>query len=406
MDRMLELVGEKLGLDPLEVRRRNLIPPEAMPYPMGMPYRDGVDIVYDEADFPGQLQKALDLFGYEEFRARQAEARKQGRQLGVGVSSYMEGSGFGPFEGAVVRIDAHGHVHVFTGAKPHGQSLETTLAQVCGDQLGVAFEDVTVSAGDTATIAYGIGTFASRSAVTAGSAVGIAAQKVRRKVLAVAGELLEADPRDLEMADGEVYAKGAPERTVTLREVAEAAAPGPRCRVPAGMEPGLEAQHYFVPPTVTFGSGTHVVGLEVDPETGFVKLLNYVTVDDCGRMLNPMVVEGQIHGGVAHGVGNALFEEATYDDQGQLLTGTYMDYLLPTSAEVPPITVGHQEFLSDRNPFGIKGCGEGGAVSPPAAIANAIVDALRPLEVNITRVPLHPEELLNLIHEAKERGPS
>lgn len=406
MDRMLELVAERLGLDPLDVRRRNLIPPEAMPYPMGMPYRDGVDIVYDQADFLEQLRKALDLSGYEAFRTTQAEARERGRLVGVGVSSYMEGSGFGPYEGAVVRVDSHGNVFVFTGAKPHGQSLETTLAQVCADQLGVAFEDVTVRAGDTAAIAHGIGTFASRSAVTAGSAVGIAAQKVRQKVLAVAGELLEVDPSDLEMADGQIQAKGAPGRTVTLREVAEAAAPGPTCRVPPDMEPGLEAQHYFVPPTVTFGSGTHVVVVEVDPETGFVRLLKYVTVDDCGRMLNPMVVEGQIHGGVAHGVGNALFEEAVYDDQGQLLTGTYMDYLLPTSAEVPPITVGHQEFPSERNPFGIKGCGEGGAVSPPAAIANAIVDALRPLEVNITRVPLHPEQLLNLIEEAKERGTS
>lgn len=401
MDRLVGLVAFELGLDPIDVRRRNLIRPEQMPYAMGMPYRDGVDIVYDRADFPAQLDEALELFGHEEFRARQEEGRERGRRLGVGVSSYVEGSGYGPHEGAVIRIDGSGHVRVDTGARPHGQGLETTLSQICADQLGVRPEDVTVRGGDTATIVHGIGTFASRSAVTAGSAVGVAAQRLREKVLAVAGEVLETDPSDLELADGRVVARGSPERSLTLGEVAQAAQPGPRARLPAGTEPGLEVTHYFVPPTVTFASGTHVVGVEVDEETGFVKLLRYVTVDECGRMLNPMIVEGQIHGGVAHGVGNALYEEAVYDAEAQLLTGTYMDYLMPTAAEVPPIEVGHQEFLSELNPFGIKGCGEGGAVSPPAAIANAIVDALSPLPVNVDRVPLSPERLLRLIEEAK-----
>lgn len=401
MDRLVGLVASELGLDPIDVRRRNLIRPEQMPYAMGMPYRDGVDIVYDRADFPAQLDEALELFGHEEFRARQEEARARGRRLGLGVSSYVEGSGYGPHEGAVIRIDGSGHVRVDTGARPHGQGLETTLSQICADQLGVRPEHVTVRGGDTATIAHGIGTFASRSAVTAGSAVGVAAQRLREKVLGVAGEVLETDPSDLELADGRVVARGSPEKSLTLGEVAQAAQPGPRARLPAGTEPGLEVTHYFVPPTVTFASGTHVVGVEVDEETGFVKLLRYVTVDECGRMLNPMIVEGQIQGGVAHGVGNALYEEAVYDAEAQLLTGTYMDYLMPTAAEVPPIEVGHQEFLSELNPFGIKGCGEGGAVSPPAAIANAIVDALSPLAVNVDRVPLSPERLLRLIEEAK-----
>lgn len=401
MDRLIGLVANELGLDPIEVRRRNLIRPEQMPYAMGMPYRDGVDIVYDRADFPDQLDKALELFGADAFRREQEEARARGRRLGLGVSSYVEGSGYGPHEGAVIRVDATGHVTVHTGARPHGQGLETTLAQICADQLGVRPEDVTVRGGDTATIAHGIGTFASRSAVTAGSAVGIAAQRLRRKVLAVAGEVLETDPSDLELAEGRVTARGSPERSVTLAEVAHAAQPGPRAKVPEGMEPGLEVTYYYVPPTVTFASSTHVVGVEVDEETGFVKLLRYVTVDECGQMLNPTIVEGQIHGGVAHGVGNALFEEVAYDAEGQLLAGTYMDYLMPTAAEVPPIEVGHQEFPSELNPFGIKGCGEGGAVSPPAAIANAIVDALAPLPVRIDRVPLSPERLLRLIEEAR-----
>jgi len=402
MDRIVDLVAAELGLDPVEVRRRNLIRPEQMPYPMGMPYRDGVDIVYDRADFPAQLERALEAFGYEEFRREQAAARRLGRRIGVGVSSYVEGSGYGPYEGAVVRVDPRGHVTVATGAKPHGQSLETTLAQICADQLGVTPDDVTVKAGDTALIPHGIGTFASRSAVTAGTAVGIAAARLREKVLAVAGELLETHPSDLELDGGVVAARGAPDRRVTLAEVARAATPGPRAKLPDGMEPGLEVVYYYVPPTVTFASGTHVVGVEVDEETGFVRLLKYVTTDDCGRMLNPTVVEGQVHGGVAHGIGNALFEEIVYDGDAQLLTATYMDYLLPTASDVPPIAVGHQEeFPSELNPFGIKGVGEGGAVSPPAAIANAIVDALRPLRIDIDRVPIGPERLYRLIEEAR-----
>lgn len=402
MDRVLDLIAAELRMDPVEVRRRNLIRLEQMPYSMGMPYRDGVEMVYDRCDYSAQLDEALELFGYEEFRQMQEEARKEGRRLGVGVSSYVEGSGYGPYEGASIRVDQRGHVTVRTGANPHGQSLETTLAQICADQLGVTPDDVTVRAGDTAMIAHGIGTFASRSAVTAGSAVGIASQLLREKVLAIAGEMLETHPSDLDMSEGRITARGVPEKSVTLAEVARAAVPGPRARVPAGMEPGLEVLHYYVPPTVTFGSGTHVAGVEVDEETGFVTILKYVTSDDCGQMLNPTIVEGQVQGGVAHGIGNALYEEVAYDGDAQLLSGTYMDYLLPTSAEVPPITVGHQQgFPSELNPFGIKGVGEGGAVSPPAAIANAIVDALRPLAINIDRVPLDPERLHRLIREAR-----
>jgi len=404
LDRVLDVVAEETGLDPIECRRRNLIPADAMPADMNMPYRDGVPIIYDRGDFPAQLEQALELFGLDAFREEQAKARRDGRRIGVGVSGYMEGSGFGPHEGAIVRVDATGKVTVATGANPHGQGLETTLAQICADQLGVRPEDVTVRAGDTGLIPYGIGTFASRSAVTAGTAVGVSAGMVREKVLAVAAELLEASPADLELIDGVVSVSGAPTRKVTLREVARAAAPGPSSRLPAGQSPVLEATYYYVPPSVTWSSGTHVASVEVDEETGFIKVLNYVTVDDCGRMLNPTVVEGQIHGGVAFGLGNTLWEEVIYDSEGQIQTGTYMDYLLPTATDVPPITVGHQEFLSDVNQFGIKGCGEGGAVGPLAAVANAIVDALRPLKVRIDRVPIHPAQLLDLIEEAKRAG--
>jgi carbon-monoxide dehydrogenase large subunit len=404
LDRVLDVVAEETGLDPVECRRRNLITPDEMPFEARMPYRDGVEIVYDRGDFPAQLDQALEMFGYEDFRREQEQARREGRRIGVGVSGYMEGSGFGPYEGAIVRVDSTGHVAVYTGANPHGQGLETTLAQVCADQLGVRPEDVTVRSGDTGLIPYGIGTFASRSAVTAGTAVGTAAGMVREKVLAVAAELLEAAARDLELKDGVVTVSGAPARQITLREVARAAAPGSETKLPPGMAPVLEAQYYYVPPTVTWSSGTHVVAVEVDEDTGFVRVLRYITVDDCGRMLNPTVVEGQIHGGVAFGLGNALWEEVIYDSEGQVQTGTYMDYLLPTATDVPPIVVGHQEFLSDVNQFGIKGCGEGGAVSPLAAVANAVVDALRPLAIRIDRVPLHPSRLLELIEEGKAKA--
>ena len=401
LDRALDLIAAERGVDPAEIRRRNLIQPDELPRPMGMPYRDGAEMVYDSGDYPAQLEQALEAFGYDELRAQQAHWRAEGRLVGVGISSYVEGSGFGPYEGAIVRLDQRGNVHVVTGAKPHGQGLETTLAQVCADEFGVSPDRVTVTTGDTALIQYGIGTFASRSAVMAGTAVGVAAQRLREKVLAVAAELLEASPSDLElMADG-VALRGVGEPSVSFEEINAAAAPGPRNRMPPGMEPGLETQYYFVPPAVTFASGTHIASVEVDAETGFVRVLRYLTVDDCGRMLNPTIVEGQIQGGVAHGIGTALYEEAVYDEECQLLSGSYMDYLLPTAAEVPPIEVGHQECLSELNPFGIKGCGEGGAVSPPAAIANAVVDALKPLQINVNRVPLRPEALLELIQQAR-----
>lgn len=399
MDRIVDMVADELDVDPIEVRAKNLIPPDEMPYDMGIPYRDGKTIFYDRGDFPAQQRQVLDLIDVDSWRARKGPT--DGRRIGIGIASFMEGTGVGPHEGAVVRIDQSGKVSVYTGAQPHGQGLETTLAQVAADQLGIDPDQVTVRATDTGAIAFGIGTFASRSGVTAGNAVAIASLRLREKVLAVAGELLEASPDDLELVDGHARVKGVADTGITLEEIAEAAAPGPRSRVPDGMDPGLETQYYFVPPTVTWASGMQAAVVEVDEDTGFVTLLDYATVDDCGHMLNPMIVEGQVHGGVAHGVGNALFEEAVYDADGQLLTSTYMDYLLPTAAEMPDIRVGHQSFPSDRNPLGVKGVGEGGAISPPAAIANAIVDAFRPLKLKIGRAPVAPEAVLEAIRAGK-----
>jgi carbon-monoxide dehydrogenase large subunit len=401
MDRLLDMVAGELGMDPVDVRFKNIIQADQMPYPQGMLYRDGNPVVYDSGDYPTGLKMALDLSEYKEFREQQKEWRKQGRNIGIGISSYIEGTGIGPHEGALIRLDASGQIMAYVGSTPHGQSHETTLAQVCADEFGVSPEMVTVRAGDTGLLPYGGGTFASRGAVTAGTAVHMASKRLNEKMLAIAGEMLEVGAADLEMRDGKVYAKAYPERAVTFRQIALAAAPGPHSRLPKGMDPGVEATYYFVPPTVTYSSGFHIALIEVDKETGFIDVLKYTMVHDCGLVLNPMVVEGQIQGGFAQGLGAAIYEEIVYDKSGQLLTGTFMDYLLPTSMEVPDLIHGHQEFLSTRNPMGIKGVGEGGTISPPAAIANAVIDALRPLKINVQQLPLSPDYVRRLIVEAE-----
>jgi aerobic carbon-monoxide dehydrogenase large subunit len=292
-------------------------------------------------------------------------------------------------------------VLVHVGSTPQGQSHETVFAQICADELGVAFEDVKVKAGDTSLLQYGAGTYASRSAVNAGSAIHGAALKVKSKIVALA-QIMGLEEQDLELKDGCVCSISQPEKKLTLKELAAAAAPGPRCKMPDGLEPGLQATYYFVPPTVTYSSSTHAAVVEVDIETCQVSILDYVIVHDSGKVINPMIVEGQIQGGLAQGIGTALYEEVVHNEQGQLLTGTYMDYLIPTSMEIPTAKQGEQEFLSTRNPLGIKGVGESGTISPPAALANAVVDALSHLKITITQLPISPERLFRLIQDAKK----
>lgn len=403
MDRIIDEVATSLGLDPAEMRFRNLIQPEDMPYDQGMLYRDGARIVYDGGDYPAALKKVMEMVDYKDIRARQDAGTQLERPVGVGLSMYIEGTGIGPYEGAMVRVDPSGHVTAHVGSAPHGQSHETTLAQICADSLAVDIDDVTVKAGDTGLLRHGIGTFASRSAVTAGTALVEAAQRVRDKIMAVASLMLEVDPEDLVLQDGRVATVGSPTRSVTLAEVAHSAAPGPKSRAPADTDPGLEATHYFVPPSVTFAFGAHAVVIEIDAELGSIEIKRYAVVHDSGRLLNPTVVEGQIQGGVAQGVGCALYEEVVYDDEGQLLTSTFMDYLLPTSMEVPHIDQDHQDWRTDRNPLGIKGVGEGGAISPPAAIANALTDAYRSLGLTDLPIPLSPERVWSAIRGAEER---
>lgn len=402
MERAIELVARHLGLDPTEVRFRNLVQPHEFPYRTGLVDRDGSEVCYDSGNYPACLRKALDMADVAGFRRQQEAARQQGRYLGLGIACYVESTGRGPFEGATVRVEPSGKVVVITGASSQGQSHETALAQVCADRLGVDLDDVTVITGDTGAIALGVGTYASRTAVVAGNAVSRAALAVREKAMRIAAQLLEASPDDLEFRRGAIGIRGVADRQVTLARIAQlVTSPPPAYIFPEGLEPGLEATHYFHPTDNTYSNGVHIAMVEVDVETGVVTVLDYVVVHDCGVVINPAVVEGQVRGGVAQGLGNALYEEMVYDPLGQPLTTSYMDYLLPTAMEVPPIRVGHVETPSPRNPEGLKGAGEGGTMPAPAVIANAIDDALAPLGVVVPGVPLSPSRLLSLIARAK-----
>jgi carbon-monoxide dehydrogenase large subunit len=400
MERMIERIAERLGLDSAEVRRRNFIPPDAFPYRFDLIYQDGAPVIYDSGDYGRALDLVLETIDVAAFRREQEEARKAGRHLGLGIACYVEGSGVGPYEGARVRVEPDGTVTVATGVGTQGQSHYTTLAQVVAEQLGVRVEDVRVTTGDTQAFGWGIGTFASRAAVTAGNACHLAALSVREKALRVAARLLEAAEDDLELVDGMVRVRGVPARAVPLGEVAVAANPL-RGTLPPGFEPGLEATKYFTPPQATFPYGVHGLVIEVEPRTERISIRRYVVVHDCGTLLNPTVVEGQIHGGVAQGLGGAYYEKLVFDEQGQLLTTSYMDYLLPTASEIPPIEVLHLETPSPLNPLGVKGAGEAGVIAVGAAFAAAVEDALHPFGVRVTEMPLSPDHLFRLIREAR-----
>jgi carbon-monoxide dehydrogenase large subunit len=388
MDRMLDLLARELHLDPAELRRRNLVRPDEMPYDVGLLYRDGNPLVYDGGDFPDALERALHAAGYEAARAEQAELRTRGVYRGVGISAYVEGTGVGPYEGATVGLDAAGKVVVATGACSQGQGHETVYAQIAADALGVDMEDVTVVGGDTDAIPFGVGTFASRSMVLAGNAIHASASEVRRRLVRAAARLLEAAEPDVTVEGGRIFVLGSPGRGVSFARVVEACLPTFQDR--ARVEPEFQVTTYQGVPTVTYASAVHVAMVEVDPETGCLRLLRYVVAHDCGRVVNAVLVDGQIHGGVAQGVGGGLGEEIVYDAGGQLLTGSLMDYALPRADELPFIETVHLEHPSPRNALEVKGVGEGGAISPPAALANAIEDALAPFAARITEGPVTP----------------
>jgi carbon-monoxide dehydrogenase large subunit len=391
-ERAIDDLARELGLDPADVRRRNLIRRDEFPWDTGTGSAQ-VPLVYDSGDYARALDTALTLVGYEQRRGEQAveRAKERGRLLGIGLASYVLLTGLGPHEGAVLRIDTTGKALLVTGASPHGQGTATVLAQIVADELGLRPDDVTVQHGDTAMIAFGVGTYASRNAVVAGSAALVAARAVRDKARRLAAHLLEVGAGDLELADGALRVVGAPDRRRTLAELAAACAPG--ALLPEGMEPGLEATRYFAAPRATFASGVHAAVVEVERETGRLTILDYAVASDAGPLLNPRIVEGQIHGGVAQGVGGALHEELAYDDQGQPRAQTLMEYVMPAATQVPSMRIAHLATPSPLNPLGVKGIGEAGALAPPAAIVAAVEDALRPFGARITATPIRPEDV-------------
>jgi carbon-monoxide dehydrogenase large subunit len=398
MERTMDLIASTLGLEPTEVRRRNMIQPNEMPCAMGLPYRDGEPIVYDGGDFPGAMDKVLQAIGgLPAFRDRQRDARRLGRYLGLGIASYVEGTGVGPFESALVRIESTGSIYVSSGACSQGQGMETIFAQVVADTWSVDPRDVVISLGDTSLIAVGFGTIASRSTVNLSAAIYHASERLRAKVFAIAGNMMECAPADLELRHGKVGVVGVPGMEVTLAAVALAARPGWDHRRPAGVDAGLEETFYWEPPTVTWANATHLAVVAVDIASGRIAVDRYVVAHDCGVVINPMLVEGQVVGGTVQGIGGTLFEEFVYDRQGQLLTGSLMDYALPRASDCPGIELLHQESRSPLNPFGVKGVGEGGAIAPPAAIANAVCDALAPFKAEFNATPLKPEHIVKAV---------
>jgi carbon-monoxide dehydrogenase large subunit len=401
MERAIDLIAQTLKLDPALVRQRNMIPAAEMPYRQGIPYRDGEPIVYDSGDYPSALQKALDAVGgLAAFRERQRAARAQGRHLGLGLGCYTEGTGVGPFESATVRIDPSGKLYLSSGVCPQGQGMETIFAQIVADAWSVTPDDVVLSIADTSSIAMGFGTIASRSTVNLSGAIHYASERLREKVFAIGANILECAPTDLELRQGGVGILGVPGAEVSLAKIAQASKPGWDHRRPQGMDAGLEETFYFEPPTVTWSYAVHAVIVEVDPETGGVGIEKYAIAHDCGVVVNPLLLEGQVVGGAAQGIGGGLLEEFHYNAEGQLLTGSFADYMLPTACEIPTMTVVHQESPSPLNPFGVKGVGEGGAIAPPVAIANAVCDALSPLKIELNRTPVKPDQLAQAIRQA------
>ena len=394
MERVIELIAGELGREAAEVRLRNMVRADEMPYHMGLPYRDGQPIVYDGGDYPAALEKALGAIGgLPAFRERQRAAWQEGRYLGLGVGCYVEGTGVGPFESATVRIDPSGKIFVASGACPQGQGMETIFAQVVADTWRVAPDDVVISLADTAGIAIGFGTIASRTTVTLSAAIHYASERLRTKVFTIAANVLECAATDLELRQGGIGIVGVPGAELSLAKVAQAARPGWDHGRPAGIDAGLEETFYFEPATVTWSYAVHAAIVDVDIEVGRVKIENYAVAHDCGVMVNPMLVEGQIVGGTVQGIGGALLEEIKYDGQGQPLTTSLMDYLLPTACDSPPLQLVHQHSPSPLNPLGVKGVGEGGPIGPPATLANAISDALRPFKVEFNRTPITPQQI-------------
>ncbi len=400
IERVIDVLAHKLGMDPAELRMKNFIPPEAFPF------KSALGWTYDSGNYGAALRKAMDIIDYEGLRKEQAEKRKRGELMGIGISSFTEIVGAGPsatfdilglkmFDSCEVRIHPTGKVIARFGTKSQGQGHETTYAQILAEELGISVDDITAEEGDTDTAPYGLGTYASRSTPVAGAATAVAARKIREKAKLIAAHLLEVSPDDLEWKDHKFQVKGVPAKAKTMQDIAFAA----YTNHPQGMEAGLEATAYYDPPNLTFPFGSYICVVDIDKETGEVKIRRFVAVDDCGTIINPMIVEGQIHGGLTMGLAPALLEEIHYDEHGNIQGGTFMDYLLPTAVETPKWETAKTTTPSPHHPLGAKGVGESATVGAPAAIANAVVDALSHLGVTHIDIPITPWKVWKILNE-------
>lgn len=402
INRLLDRAAEVLNLDPVTIRERNFIRPEEFPYKTGLRSREGTPMVLDSGDYPGLLDLLVRSGDYDGWRQKKSESRATGRSIGIGIAVGIENTGMGPHEGARVTVENDGHITVATGAASQGQGHETTLAQVAAEVLGVDVGKVHVSEGDSRGITYGTGTFASRTAVVAGSAVKIAAEQVREKLLKAAAHLLEVAKEDLELREGAVSVRGVPSRSLSFAHLALAASgPFPGSSFTLPIEPGLSVTSFYTPSGATYAAGAHMAVVEVDRETGKITVLAYCAVHDSGTLLNPRIVTGQLHGGIVAGLGTALWEDLEFDEDGQLLTGTLMDYLLPQAGDIPELQVAHQSTPSPLNPLGAKGVGESGAIAAPSALLAAIEDALREDGVVFDRIPVRPGDVRRKILQSR-----
>ena len=401
IERMVDLAAQKLGMDPKEIRFKNFPQPDEFPLEMA------TGVAYDSGNYQMSFNKALDAVDYASLRTRQAELRGQGRYMGIGIATYAEICGMGPsvgvagggWESGTVRIERTGKVTVLTGVSPHGQGQETSFAQIVADEYGISIDDIAVIHGDTGRQPQGIGTFGSRATAVGGAALIIATKQVKEKMAQIAAHLLEANADDLVFEDGNIFVQGSPDPAVTFAEVAAAAHAA--VNLPPEVEPGLEATHFFEPSNFTYPFGAHISIVEVDPETGEIDLQRYVAVDDCGNIINPMLVDGQVHGGIAQGLGQAMYEGAVYDENGQLLTGSFMDYAIPKATQVPRFETEHTTTPSPVNPLGVKGVGEAGTIASSPCLVNAVVDALSPFGITDIDMPMTPNRVWQTIQDAQ-----
>lgn len=401
IERMVDLAAQKLGMDAKEIRFKNFPQPDEFPLEMA------TGVTYDSGNYQMSFNKALDTVDYASLRARQAELRGQGRYMGIGIATYAEICGMGPsvgvagggWESSTVRIERTGKVTVLTGVSPHGQGQETSFAQIVADEYGISIDDIVIIHGDTGRQPQGIGTFGSRATAVGGAALIIATQQVKEKMAQIAAHMLEANADDLVFEDGNIFVQGSPDSAVTFADVAATAHVA--VNLPPEVEPGLEATHFFEPSNFTYPFGAHISIVEVDPETGEIDLQRYVAVDDCGNIINPLLVDGQVHGGIAQGLGQAMYEGAVYDENGQLLTGSFMDYAIPKATQVPRFETEHTTTPSPVNPLGVKGVGEAGTIASSPCLVNAVVDALSPFGITDIDMPMTPNRVWQAIQDAQ-----